>query len=140
MILRTEPPPAPKTNGPVPLDRRTADKLRRGRLPIEARLDLHGMTQERARAALARFIEATSADGMRALLVITGKGGRGKGSADPGGRDAGEIGVLRREVPRWLAEAPFRGRVLSIEEAAIQHGGAGALYVLLRRQRGKTVS
>ena len=81
------------------------------------------MTQDEAHRALARFVARAYDDGRRAMLVITGKGSR-----------EGE-GVLRRAVPRWLAEPSCRGVVLAIEEAQGRHGGAGALYVLLRRKR-----
>jgi DNA-nicking Smr family endonuclease len=106
------------------LDRRTAEKLRRGRLEIEARLDLHGMTQEEAHRALARFIHRAQESGARTVLVITGKG-----SAAGGG------GVLRAAVPRWLNEPGLRPRILSFTWAQPKDGGSGALYLLLRRQR-----
>jgi len=106
------------------LDRRTAEKLRRGRLEIEARLDLHGMTQEEAHRALARFIHRAQENGVRMVLVITGKG-----SATGGG------GVLRAAVPRWLNEAGLRPCILSFTWAQPKDGGSGALYLLLRRRR-----
>ena len=115
--LRSEAP------GGAGLDRRSAQRLRRGRMRIEARLDLHGMTQDEAHGALLRFIAQASVDGLRAVLVITGKGSR----------DA--EGVLRRAAPRWLAEPACRALVLALEEAQPKHGGGGALYVLLRRRR-----
>jgi DNA-nicking Smr family endonuclease len=89
----------------------------------EARLDLHGMTQEEAHRALSHFVARAQEDGLRALLVITGKGGAGRG------------GVLREAVPRWLEEPLLRGRVLSVAPAQPKDGGGGALYVLLRRRR-----
>lgn len=107
---------------PTPLDRRTLRALERGRYPITARLDLHGMTQESAHAALESFFARAQAQGHRCVLVITGRGER-KG------------GVLREAVPRWLAAPPLAEHVLSWAEAAPRHGGAGALYVLLRRKR-----
>ncbi|HUH83193.1 MAG TPA: Smr/MutS family protein [Stellaceae bacterium] len=111
-------PPAPGTG----IDRRSAQRLRRGDRPIEARLDLHGMTQEEAHRALAGFVARAWSGERRTLLVITGKGGaRG--------------GVLRAAVPRWLGEAPNAGRVLAIAPAQPKDGGAGAFYVLLRRRR-----
>ena len=118
----TLPPLAPGDSPGV--DRRTAEKFRRGQLAVEARLDLHGMTQEEAHRALAGFIRASHDDGLRAVLVITGKGGFGNAR-----------GVLREAVPRWLNESDLRPRVLSCAWAQPKHGGAGALYVLLRRQR-----
>ncbi len=106
------------------VDRRTAEKFRRGQLAVEARLDLHGLTQEEAHRALGRFIEQAHASGLRTVLVITGKGGFGDAR-----------GVLREAVPRWLNEGDLRPRVLSCAWAQPKHGGAGALYVLLRRRR-----
>ena len=123
----TAPPARPaKPPGPpplAPLARREKQKLVRGRAPIDARLDLHGMTQAQAHAALARFLRHAQADGARFVLVITGKGVR-----------AGEPGVLRRQVPLWLGLAEFRDAVVGFEEAHMAHGGQGALYVRLRRQ------
>jgi DNA-nicking Smr family endonuclease len=108
-------PPPPPSRG---LDRRSAQRLKRGQMPIEARLDLHGMTQEEAHRALNAFIAGSQSAGLRAVLVITGKSG-----------------VLHGAAPRWLEEGETRGRVLAASRAQPQHGGAGALYVLLRRRR-----
>jgi DNA-nicking Smr family endonuclease len=108
------------------LDRRSATRLRRGEMAIAARLDLHGMTQAEAHRALARFIERAHDEGKRTVLVITGKG------------TASGEGVLHRAVPRWLAEPHCRAMVLAAEPARPQHGGGGALYVLLRRKRELT--
>lgn len=113
------------------LDRRTSERLRKGQLPIEARIDLHGMTQERARAALDHFIAAAAERGLRAVLVITGKGSGGWSEAWGTPRS----GILRANVPRWLHEQPNAPRILAFTEAQPQDGGAGALYVLLRRRR-----
>jgi DNA-nicking Smr family endonuclease len=111
-------------HGAVPgLDRRNALRLKRGQMPIEARLDLHGMIQAEAHRALAGFVARSHAAGRRVLLVITGKGTRD-----------GE-GVLRAAVPRWLAEPALRPLVLATAPAVPRDGGAGALYVLLRRER-----
>ncbi|HLI10170.1 MAG TPA: Smr/MutS family protein [Alphaproteobacteria bacterium] len=110
------------------LDARTAGRLRRGRLPIQGRLDLHGHTQAEAHKALIAFVESSYRRGDRCLLVITGKG---QGSA--GGKS--QSGVLRAAVPRWLAAEPLRGRILAVTEARPQHGGGGAFYLLLRRER-----
>lgn len=108
---------------PVDLDRRSWLRLKRGRQPIDASLDLHGLTQEEAHRRLTRFVADAQRRGHRCVLVITGRGVvRG--------------GVLRRMVPRWLGEAPTRGRVLTYSPARVQHGGEGALYVLLRRPAG----
>ena len=116
------------------LDARSAERLKRGQLPIEGRLDLHGMTQEAARSALDGFIAAAHAQGKRAVLIITGKGLRPRGDFDDPWQHA-IGGVLKAMTPRWLNEVPNRARVLAFTEAQPRHGGAGALYVLIRRQR-----
>jgi DNA-nicking Smr family endonuclease len=95
----------------------------RGKQAIDARLDLHGMTQAQAHTALLRFLHNAHARDARLVLVITGKG-RG-----------GEPGVLRRHVPHWLSLPEFRSLVVGFEDAHIVHGGEGALYVRLRRAR-----
>src|SRR6185437_11737021 len=123
------PPPAKPSTPPLqPLDRRTRQRVARGREQIDARIDLHGLTQAEAHAALSRFLHAASARGARLVLVITGKGGRG---------GDGERGVLRRQVPQWLALPDFRAFVIGFEDAHTAHGGEGAMYVRLRRRRGE---
>jgi DNA-nicking Smr family endonuclease len=104
------------------VDRATAERLKRGRRPVEASLDLHGLTQAEAHRALAAFIAGSRAAGRRCVLVVTGHG-----------RLSG--GVLKAAVPRWLEEPDLRRDVLAIAPARPQHGGHGALYVLLRRSR-----
>jgi DNA-nicking Smr family endonuclease len=94
---------------------------------IDGRIDLHGLHQAEAHRELAHFIADSFAAGRRLVLVITGKG------AGEGGR-----GVLRAAAPRWLNEAPLREKILAVREARPQHGGAGALYVLLKRRRSAT--
>jgi DNA-nicking Smr family endonuclease len=121
---------APKPSKPAvpplaPLGRRERARLSRGRSEIDARLDLHGMTQTRAHRTLLGFLQRAHHDGMTFVLVITGKGVVG---------DA-ERGVLRRQVPQWLALPEFRGLVVGFEEAHVGHGGEGALYVRIRRAR-----
>jgi DNA-nicking Smr family endonuclease len=115
------------------LDRRTSERLKRGQLPIEARLDLHGMTQDQARRSLDAFITHAHDRGLRAVLIITGKGLKPRARAaelwDP------EPGVLKTQTPRWLNEAPNRARVLAFTAAQPRDGGSGALYVLIRRHR-----
>lgn len=121
-------PLAPAAPPPLaPLGRRERSQLSRGRKEIEARLDLHGMTQARAHRALQNFLHRASEDGLTFVLVITGKG-------RTSGPDS-ERGVLRNQVPHWLALPEFRGFVVGFEEAHIGHGGAGALYVRIRRAR-----
>src|SRR5271169_1468384 len=108
------------------IDRANAERLKRGLHPIEARLDLHGMTQAEAHHTLAAFIHSSSNAGRRCVLVITG---RGFGPSGPG--------VLKSAVPRWLEEAGLRGKILAIAPAQPRDGGAGALYLLLRRRRAE---
>ncbi len=107
------------------VDRRSAQRLTRGQLPVEAALDLHGHTQDQAHAALERFLSEAQARGLRCVLVITGKGTT---------KEAG--GVLRGQVPRWLNESANRARILAFDYAQSKDGGLGALYVLIRRKRG----
>jgi DNA-nicking Smr family endonuclease len=115
---------APARGGFAGIDRATAERLKRGLRPVEARLDLHGMTQPQAHRVLAEFIRTSFAAGRRCLLVITGCG-----------LGAGGPGILKSAVPRWLDEGELRRRILAVMPAQPLHGGAGALYVLLRRQR-----
>jgi DNA-nicking Smr family endonuclease len=121
-------PRAPKPEAPplAPLGRRERSQLSRGRKQIDARLDLHGMTQARAHTALAGFLQRAHSDGLTFVLIITGKGKMGAES---------ERGVLRRQVPQWLNLPEFRAMVIGFEEAHIGHGGEGALYVRIRRSR-----
>jgi len=114
----------------VGVDKRTAGRLKRGKLPVEGRLDLHGLSQIEAERALATFLARSQERGHRCVLVITGKGGERRGE------DFEKTGVLRRMVPIWLNAPANRARVLAFDEARAQHGGAGALYVLLKRPRG----
>ena len=113
------------------MDRRRFEKLRRGRLKPEARLDLHGLTSERAHGALIEFIVSAHSAGLRLVLVITGKGRPGDADAVAPHRQ----GILRHSLPHWLAAPPLVGRVLQIVPAHQRHGGGGAYYVYLRRRR-----
>jgi DNA-nicking Smr family endonuclease len=110
------------------LDRRFKQRLARGRDAIEARIDLHGMTQNEAHAELLRFLRRAQAAGKKIALVVTGKGTRS-------GEAGNERGVLRRQVPLWLALPEFRALIVGFDEAHVSHGGQGALYVSLRRAR-----
>jgi DNA-nicking Smr family endonuclease len=113
-------------------DRRLRQRVARGQATIDARLDLHGMTQTQAHAALLRFVAKAQAHGATLVLVVTGKGaGAGMGAA---GIAATERGVLRRQVPLWLSLPEFRRFVVSFEQAHGSHGGEGALYLRLRRR------
>lgn len=120
--------PAPKAaleaGKPADLDRRTMDRLRKGRLRPEARIDLHGMTADRAHAALNGFLADALSTDKRCVLVITGKG-----SLKEGG------GIIRRELPAWLNAAGNRSRILGFAGAQPADGGGGAFYVLLKRRR-----
>jgi DNA-nicking Smr family endonuclease len=109
-----------------PMERRLKQRLARGREPITGSLDLHGKTQAQAHGELLRFLRRSQLEGARSVLVITGKGSRA---------DSSEHGVLKRQVPLWLAQPELRPYVAGFEQAHVRHGGAGALYVRLRRSR-----
>lgn len=109
---------------PGGIDRPTRRKLAKGRLSLEAKIDLHGMTQAQAHGVLVAFLHRALGEGRRHVLVVTGKGS-----------SLGSDGVLRRAVPAWFATPAFRGLVSGWEDAARGHGGSGALYVRLRRKR-----
>ena len=119
-----KPEPKPLERGQVAgVDKRQAERLRRGRTGIEARIDLHGLTLESAHRKLTAFLEHAQEAGQRAVLVVTGKGVR-EGT-----------GVIRAQVPRWLNEPRLRPLVLAYEYAQPKDGGMGALYILLRKKR-----
>ena len=106
------------------IDRANAERLKRGLHTIEAQLDLHGMTQAEAHRELVAFVTRSRAAGRRCVLIITGRGLGPNGS-----------GVLKSSVPRWLEEPELRPQILATASAQPRHGGAGATYLLLRRQR-----
>jgi DNA-nicking Smr family endonuclease len=108
----------------IGIDKRQADRFRRGKTPIEGKIDLHGRTQQEAHDDLHHFLARAHAAGKRMVLVITGKGITGA-----------KTGVLRENVPRWLNEPSLRRHVLAFDYAEPQHGGQGALYVLLKRKK-----
>lgn len=135
-----ETPKAPTRVAPVhaPFDRRKARQIAKGRIEIEARIDLHGLREHEAHMRLAGFLRQAYAAGKRTVLVITGKG---RADDDPYrpfslGVDRREPGVLRRNVPRWLAEPDLARIVVSYTTASVRHGGEGALYIHLRRAFG----
>ena len=103
----------------IGIDGRTQRRLFRGEVPVDRRLDLHGLTVARAESRLAQFIETAARDGCRCVLVITGKG----------------AGILQGHVPNWLKSQPLSPYILALAEARPHDGGSGALYVLLRRKR-----
>ena len=121
------PTPGPAAPPLAPLGRRERSQLSRGRKDIDARLDLHGMTQTRAHRALLGFLQRAHGDGFTFVLVITGKGRTTAAES--------ERGVLRRQVPQWLSLPEFRSLVVGFDEAHIGHGGEGALYVRIRRAK-----
>jgi len=116
---------------PLNMDSKRFAKLKRGKLAPQARLDLHGMTLEQAHSALRAFILGAHGDGLRLVLVITGKG-RQKSETGP---IPERQGVLRHQVPHWLQSAPLGAAVLQISTSHLRHGGGGALYVYLRRRK-----
>ena len=123
--------PQPDALASSGLDRRTEQRLRKGKREPDARLDLHGMTAQRAHAALIRFIDESRRAGRRMVLVITGKGAVG---APRDFMDA-KPGVLRREAPVWLSTPPLSGMIVNVSQAHPRHGGGGALYVYLKKVR-----
>lgn len=119
------------TKAPVQMDHKSYGKMTRGKLKPEGRLDLHGMTLAEAHPELIAFILGAQAVGKRLVLVITGKGkDRDEGYAIPV-----RHGVLRHQVPQWLALPPLRQAILQVTPAHIRHGGQGAYYVYLRKGR-----
>jgi DNA-nicking Smr family endonuclease len=126
----SRPPPSPplRAPAPAPFDRRLKQRLARGREGLDDTLDLHGMTQAQAHAALVGFLRAARAHDARLVLVITGKGARD-------GDFAAGRGVLRRQVPLWLKSRELREYVVGFDAAHAAHGGDGALYVRVRRRR-----
>jgi DNA-nicking Smr family endonuclease len=119
------PPPKPPTRL-EPFDRRVKQRLARGSEPIEARIDLHGRTQDEAHVMLLRFLRRAQDEGVRFALVITGKGARARD-------EWSERGVLKRQVPLWLKLPEFRAYVVGFESAHVGHGGEGALYVRIKK-------
>ncbi|MEM8774479.1 MAG: Smr/MutS family protein [Pseudomonadota bacterium] len=119
------------SNAPLNMDRKKHGQLKRGKLEPEARMDLHGMTLARAQPTLNGFIMSSHASGKRLVLVITGKGK----DRDEGGPIPVRQGVLRHAVPQWLSSQPLAQYVLQVTQAHGRHGGGGAYYVYLRRNR-----
>lgn len=115
----------------VSMDKRKFQRMTKGKLQPEARIDLHGMTLAQAHAGLNGFILRAQSQGLRLVLVITGKG---KTVADDGPIPR-RRGALKNDVPQWLRMAPLAGAVLEVREAHLRHGGSGAYYVYLRKAR-----
>jgi DNA-nicking Smr family endonuclease len=122
-------PPKPAPRPLAAMEPKLARTLRRGG-EVDARLDLHGLRQDEAHARLRAFVRRAQGEGARVVLVITGKG-----RPDQEVSMYEQRGVLRRLVPAWLAEPDLRHAVLGFSEASVAHGGAGALYVRIRRER-----
>jgi DNA-nicking Smr family endonuclease len=119
------------TSTPVQMDRKRFDRMKKGKLAPEARVDLHGMTITQAHSTLVSFVLRAHGDGLRLILVITGKG-KTRADTDP---IPSRIGAIKHQVPSWLRAAPLKPAVLQVSEAHVKHGGSGAFYVYLRRQR-----
>lgn len=118
-------------SAPVNMDAKSFGKMSRGKIKPEGRIDLHGMTMDQAHPALVGFILSAQGQGKRLVLVITGKGKMRDGDGPIPGRN----GILRHQVPQWLALAPLSAAILEVRPAHIRHGGDGAYYVYLRRLR-----
>lgn len=125
MSYQAPPQPRPAPGRHQPLERPVKRKIAKGRLELEARIDLHGMFQGEAHGLLLAFIRKAHDRGLRHVLVITGKGS-----------SMGSEGALKRAVPMWFVQPDFRHLISSWETAAQNHGGEGALYVRLTRRRG----
>lgn len=130
--------PRPHTSRTVGIDGNTAERLRRGQMEPQARLDLHGMSERNAHRALVTFVRAANVRKLRLLLVVTGKGvvgqrsERGEAVFDLG-LDMQARGILRSLTPRWLREPGLGEMIADVREAHRRHGGSGALYVYLRK-------
>ncbi len=119
------------SQAPVNMDNKAFTKMKRGKLKPEARIDLHGMTMDQAHPELMGFILNSQAMGRRLVLVITGKGKM----RDDGGPIPVRHGILRHQVPQWMALPPLSSAILQVTPAHLSHGGQGAYYVYLRRIR-----
>jgi len=147
-VKKKRPDPAPSTHAPKPsprkqelplhhLDRRSTQQVRRGQVHVDGKLDLHGMRQHQAHEALNSYVSSAQRSGKRIILVVTGKGQEAR-SDHPWGRDEDSFttrggGVLQSQVPQWLAQAPLRQMIFSVQQAHPHHGGSGALYVFLKK-------
>src|SRR5690606_37479145 len=113
----------------VPIERRTARRIARGHVEIDARLDLHGLRQAEAEMRLRAFLLGARAQGLRTVLVITGKGSERTNDGYTLAAERTERGILRRSVPLWLESPDLRASVAGVAPAHVRHGGAGALYI-----------
>lgn len=140
-VIRHPANPEPKRNPTAPaslddLNRQEKQRVKRGKVEVDGKIDLHGLRQSEAHHLLIERIIDARSHGKRILLVVTGKGaskGRSKDSAEPFWARGG--GVLKQQVPVWLREEPLRSMIFSVQEAHQRHGGGGALYVFLKKVR-----
>lgn len=131
----SEIPPAPPETGLYShdgIDKKNWQRFIKGKHPIDATLDLHGLTQSQAHDRLIGFINGQSAAGNRFVLIITGKGKKGD-QKDEWGQPV--QGILRKNFKRWIEEPALKAKILKVAQAQQHHGGAGAFYVLLKRQK-----
>ncbi len=142
-VAKPEPEPKPKA-APLPmpprqtgLDGRTSERLRKGQLEPEDRLDLHGMTETVAHRSLAQFLKSAHLRGLRLVLVVTGKGARVVSPDAPFDMelDRRSRGVLNTMTPRWLAAPDLAALIAAVRTSHRRHGGSGALYVYLRKEK-----
>lgn len=115
--------------GHADVDRRSFDKFRKGQMPIEATLDLHGYNQQQAYDKVTQFIARNAALGMRCVMIITGKGRKGADGSYQ------EVGILKQSLPQWLEQPDLKSKILKLRQAQRFHGGSGAYYILLKRQK-----
>lgn len=142
IIRRSElPSPKPPTSADLSnLDRKEKQRVLRGKVEIDGKIDLHGMRQNEAHKALIARVSQARMEGKRVLLVVTGKGAS-KGVSGAGPADGSEPfwarggGVLKSNVPLWLRQDPLRAMIFSVQQAHQRHGGGGALYVFLKKLR-----
>ena len=120
-------------SGPSGINGGTLDRLRRGLLEPQARIDLHGMTEAVAHRCLHAFLHAAQGRGLRLVLVVTGKGNPRK--EESAGWMMSPHGVLKQMVPRWLKPPQAAALIAHVQPAHVRHGGDGALYLYLRKQR-----
>lgn len=129
--------PTAKANSGGGLDGNTADRLRKGAMEPDARIDLHGKTEDAAHRVLLNFLKGAQRGGARLVLVITGKGARVAAADEPFDmeQDRRARGVLKSMVPRWFSEPSFAALIADSRSAHRRHGGAGAMYVYLKKRR-----
>lgn len=133
-LMGKKAPPHKSKPTPGGINGRMAERLKRGEIEPEARLDLHGLTERAAHGALATFIRSAWSRGLRLVIVVTGKGARAPAPDEPFEMDS-RRGVLKDMTPRWLKEPDLQSLIADVRSAHRSHGGEGALYVYLRKNR-----